>query len=110
MITEKRIHQSINISASGDNIIIPAPTGTSEFVVIDHINLVPSSAVTLTLKSGGTNLSGGYALTANQGFVLENSYQDETGLITCAENEAFIINLGGAVQVSGFVRYRIINR
>lgn len=110
MITEKRIHQNIDISSSGDNTIITAPSGTSEYLVIDHINIVPNSAVTLTLKSGSTDLSGGYALTTNQGFVLENSYQDESGLIKCAENEAFIINLSGAVQVSGFVKYRIINR
>jgi len=110
MITEKRINAIINISASGDNTIIAAPSGTSEYIVIDHINLVPNSAVSVLLKSGSTSLSGTYALTSNQGFVLENSYQDEAGLITCTVNEAFVINLSGAVQVSGFVKYRIINR
>jgi hypothetical protein len=110
MINEKRIHANIDISTSGDNTIISAPAGTSEFLVIDHINLVPNSAVSIILKTGSTSLSGTYSLTANQGFVLENSYQDQDGLLTCGKNEAFIINLSGAVQVSGFVKYRIINR
>lgn len=110
MILENRKHANIDISSSGDNTIIAAPTGTSEYLVIDHINLVPNSAVSLILKSGSTSLSGTYSLTSNQGFVLENSYQDEDGLIHCASGEAFVINLSGAVQVSGFVKYRIINR
>ena len=110
MISEKRIHANIDISSSGDNTVIAAPSGTSEYLAIDHINLVPDSAVGLTLKSDTTSLSGTYSLTANQGFVLENSYQDQDGLLTCAAGKAFIVNLSGAVQVSGFVKYRIINR
>lgn len=110
MITEKRINAIIDISSSGDNEIIAAPSGTSEYLVIDHINLIPNSAVTVTLISESTDLSGAYSMTANQGFVLENSYNDEDGLITCGANEAFIINLSGAVQVSGFIKYRIRNR
>ena len=110
MITEKRINASIDISTSGDNTIIAAPAGTSEYLAIDHINFVPNSAITIILKSGSTSLSGAYSITANQGFVLENSYSDPDGLITCAKGEAFIINLSGAVQVSGFIKYRIINR
>jgi len=110
MINEKRLHANIDISSSGDNTIIAAPAGTSEYLAIDHINLVPNSAVSIILKTGSTSLSGTYSLTANQGFVIENSYQDQDGLLVCGANEAFIINLSGAVQVSGFIKYRIVNR
>lgn len=110
MITEKRILARISISSSGENEIIAAPTGTSEYIVIDHINLIPNSAVAIYLVDGASLLSGLYSMTANQGFVLENSYNDEDGLITCGVNKAFIISLSGAVQVSGFVKYRVRNR
>lgn len=96
----------LSIATSGDNEVIAAPT--DGYIVIDHINLVPAGAVDVRLKSGSTNLSGLYSLTTSQGFVLENSMHNEQGVITCARNEAFNINLSGAVQVSGFVRYRVI--
>ena len=110
MITENLLKADISISTSGDNTIITAPSGTSEYIVIDHINMVPNSAVTVQLKDGSTNYGGAYSLTANQGWVLENSIQNQNGIITLSVNSAFVINLSSAVQVSGFVRYRIINR
>jgi hypothetical protein len=110
MITERRQNAVISISSSGDNTIITAPSGTSEYLAIDHVSIVPDSAVSVTFKSGSTSLSGAYSLSANQDLILDNSYQDQDGIIRCGVNEAFIISLGGAVQVSGFVKYRIINR
>jgi len=110
MLLEKSYKADIDISASGDNTIIAAPTGTSAYLVIDHINLIPDSAVTLQIKDGSTDYGGPYSLTANQGFVLENTIVKEEGIITLSANKAFILNLSGAVQVSGFVRYRIINK
>lgn len=99
----------INISTSGDNTIILAP-GDGKYLIIDHINLVPAAIVTVQLKDGTTNYGGAYSLTASQGFVLENSMHNEHGVITCSNNSAFKINLSGAVQVSGFIRYRIYNK
>lgn len=96
----------VSFSSSGDNTIISAPT--RGYIAIDNINLVPNSAVTLKLISGSTDLSGSYSLTANQGFTQDNTFQDQDGVITCAPGEAFKINLGSAVQCSGFCRYRII--
>lgn len=110
MFCEDVKHAVISISSSGDNTIVAAPSGTSEFLAIDHINLVPNSAVTMTLYSGGTALSGTYSLTANQGFTIENNGQFPNGILKLGANEALIINLGSAVQCSGFVKYRIINR
>lgn len=110
MITENRVLALIDISSSGDNTIIVAPTGTSAYIAIDHINFVSDSAVSVLLKSDTNELSGTYSLTSSQGFVLENSYLDPNGVITCVAGEAFIINLDSDVQVSGFIKYRIVNQ
>jgi hypothetical protein len=110
MINEKRQRAVVSFSTSGANEIIAAPTGDNEYIVIDHLNLIPNSAVTMTIKSGTTALSGAYSLTANQGYTVENMDGDEDGILKCAINEAFNITLGGAVQCSGFIKYRIRNR
>lgn len=99
----------INIATSGDNTVIAAP-GDGKYLVIDHINMVPNAAVTIQFKDGTTAYGGAYSLTSSQGFVLENSMRNEHGLITLSNNSALVINLGGAVQVSGFIRYRIIGK
>lgn len=99
----------ISASSSGANEIIAAPTAPGR-IVIDHINFVPAGAVNVTLKSGTTAVSGVYPLTTSQGFVLENSAHHEKGVIECAPGEAFNITLGGAVLISGFVKYRVIGQ
>ena len=86
---EKLLKQDINISTAGDNVVITV--GQNEMpaqwdnpatrIVIDHINLVPSNAVTVQLKDGATtdanlatfpqtNYGGAYALQQSQGFIL----------------------------------------
>jgi hypothetical protein len=110
MINEKVYKADINISTTGDNTIIAAPTGTSEFIVVDSINFVPNSAVTVQLKDGSTNYGGAYSLTANQGFTLDKPSGIDAGIITCSANNAFVINLSADVQVSGFALYHIVNR
>ena len=109
MILENLNNAVVNISTSGDNEIIAAP-GAGKYIAIDHINLLPTSAVTVTLYSGaaGTALSGPYPFDAKQTLSLDNAMQAQKGIITCGDNKAFVINLGGAVQVAGFVRYRIV--
>jgi hypothetical protein len=97
----------VSISTSGDNTIIAAP-GVGKRLAIDHLNYMPASAVNVTLKSGSNSLSGAYPLTTSQGSVFENVMANDHGVIECNDNEAFIINLSGAVQLSGFVKYRII--
>lgn len=96
----------LSIASSGNNEVIAAPT--DGYIAIDHINLLTASAVDLQFKSGSTAKSGVYPLDTKQAIVLENVTQFEGGVITCARNEAFNINLGAGVQVSGFVRYRIV--
>lgn len=120
---EQLLEDDINISASGDNIVITPGSGNmpatwenkAVYIAIDHINLVPSAGVTMQLKSGKSsgegvqkNYGGPYPLAQNQGFVLENAMQNTDGVITLGPNQSLIINLGSGVQVSGFVRYRLM--
>ena len=109
MIYEKLIKADIDISTSGDNTIIAAPSGTSEYIAIDFISFIPDSAVTVQLKDGSTSYGGAYSLAANQELSMYNP-GDGDGVITLSANSAFVINLSAAVQTSGFVRYRIINK
>lgn len=96
----------ISISSSGDSIIIAAPT--DGYIAIDHINFIPTTAVSVQFKDGATSYGGAYPLDAKQAFVLENAMGSDKGVITLTPKTAFVINLSGATQVSGFLRYRII--
>lgn len=107
MFNHNLLKADINISSSGNNTIIAAPA--TGFIAIDHINFIPTTAVTVQLKSGSTAYGGAYPLDAKQAFVLENAINSDYGVITCVPGQAFVINLGGSVQTSGFIRYRIIN-
>lgn len=96
----------IDANSSGDNEIIAAPS--SGYIAIDHINFVNEAAVGITFKSGSNALSGAYSLAERQPITLENTTVQDKGVITCNTGEAFNINLDSAVQISGFVRYRIV--
>lgn len=96
----------ISASTSGDNTIIAAPV--DGYIAIDHINFVPTTAVAVKFISGSTDKSGTYPLDAKQPITLENAMQSIKGVITCGKNEAFIINLGGAIAINGFIRYRVV--
>ena len=97
----------IDISSSGDNTIISAP-GADKNLAIDFITLLPTTAVEVQIKTGSTSIGGPLPLDAKQPFTFENTPGHQRGVITCATNEAFIINLDSAVQCGGFVRYRIM--
>ena len=96
----------INFSASGENTVIAAPS--DGYIAIDHINLLPTTANSITFKSDTTALSGPYPLAALQPLTLENAMHNRDGVITCAKNKAFVISAGSAVQVGGFIRYRVV--
>lgn len=96
----------VSISTSGDNTLIAAPTTSGNYLAIDFLAFLPTSSVSITLKSGTTDLSGPLPLDAKQTITFENTFQNVRGVITCAPNEAFVMNLGGAIQVGGIIRYR----
>jgi len=106
--TDKLYKADINFSASGDNTIIPAPaTGR---IAIDFLSVFPASATTIQIKDGSTAYGGSYPLSAKQPFVFENATLDYDGVITCSTGNAFKINSDTAVAVTGFVRYRILDK
>lgn len=120
---QRLLKADINVSTSGDKIIITPGAGempaswenAAVTIVIDHINLMANGATTLQFASGtsaeGQVVYGGsYTLTTGQAIVLENSFQNvDDGVMKMAPNRSFVIKLGSSVQVSGFVRYRLLH-
>lgn len=100
---------AVSFSASGNNTVIAAPSA-GKYLAIDFLQFVPAGDVTLTFYDGATAISGAMPLKANQADTIENAIHNEHGVLTCSDNSAFIINLGSAVAVTGFCRYRIINK
>lgn len=98
------LKESIAISSSGDNTVIAAPA--NGYIAIDHINFIPTSAVTVTLNDGDKTYI--YPLDSKQAFTIENAIANSSGVITCKAKTAFIINLSSAVTVGGMIRYRIV--
>lgn len=99
--------EPINTASAGDNTIIAAPT-KGGYIAIDFVSLLPTTANSITFKSGSTAKSGPLPLADKQALTWENAMLNEHGVITCAPNEAFVINLGSAAQVGGMVRYRVV--
>ena len=107
--SEKRIPVAVDTSTSGDNELIAAP-GAGQFLAIDFISLNPNGGgQTLILKSGSTT-RGSFVLDDNQPLTFENAIHDPEGIITCADNAAFNLNLSAATQVTGYIKYRIVGR
>jgi hypothetical protein len=101
----------ISISASGDNVMIAAPSQSGDYIAIDFLQLIPTNAVTVQFYSGASSsnnpISGPYPLSAQQVVTDENVFQNQHGVMECAPNQSFVINLGAAVQCGGFIRYRV---
>jgi hypothetical protein len=90
---------AINISSSGDNIIVTRSVGT---IKIYRMNAVCASGVTMTMKNGaGTSLSGAMPGVTQFYLPFENG---EPHYTTTSTNN-FIINLGTAVSCQGTVWY-----
>lgn len=97
---------NIDIASSGDNTIVAAPSTPGNYLAIDFISLLPTTAVAVQFKTGSTAYGGPLPLDTKQALTWENAMRNVRGVITCAPNEAFVINLGGNVQVGGLLRYR----
>lgn len=88
----------IDIASSGDNTVISAVAGTR--IRVYRIFAIAAATVAVTVKDGAsTALTGAMTLGT---MVLD---YDECPWFTCTGNNAFILNLGDAVQVSGRVYY-----
>ena len=104
---EKRYSIAINTSTDGNNELITAP-GAGKFLAIDFLAVHPNGgSQTLIAKSGSTEKFR-LILDDNQPYTFENAIHDPEGIITCADNEAFNLNLLSATQVTGYLKYRIV--
>ena len=92
---------SISAASSGDNTLIPAVS--NHVLEIFKIWFVVASDVTIVFKHGSTAYDGPVTMKAGGSFVLDEGEHPWFGT---AVNEAFILNLSGAVQVSGRIYYR----
>lgn len=106
---EDLLKADINVATSGDQTIIAAPSGSS-YIAIDFIMLVNTTAQNLQMKDGTTAYGGALAIGSLGTLVLENSMRNEHGVITLSPGNAFKLNLQNSTQVSGFVRYRIVQQ
>lgn len=100
--------QTIDIATAGDNTLITAPTTDGNYIAIDFIQIFVPAALAVTMKNGTTAINGVYTFQAGQNVTIENAMKNEHGVITCSPNTAFVINLGAALQCSGFIRYRVV--
>jgi hypothetical protein len=97
----------LRFSTSGDNTIIAAPSGTN--LLIHSLVLIPSADVTAKIKCGA-NIVADLDLKAFMTYAAsDNPGQDGSSFYECKTGEAFIVNLGGAVQVTGQVIYSYVD-
>lgn len=93
----------IDIAGSGDNTVIAAATGFR--YLIRRLYLRAANTVTIKMRSATTDLSGAMPFVANDELMLDEMYSGQTPWFMTATGEAFNINLGGAVAVTGMVVY-----
>lgn len=94
---------SINTSSSGDNTIIAAPTVGRN--LIHALSIVAAGAVTVTIKCGSSTKAV-FALTTGGSINLSDIASQQGGAFyECLTGEAFVINLSGAVNITGTVKY-----
>ena len=97
------LQAKIDTASSGDNTIVAAVAGTKVFVYA--LWLWGGGAVSVTIKDGAAiNLSGAMLLAAGSNPKWDFNLVEEPWFTTTSGN-AFVINLSGAVQVSGRVYY-----
>jgi len=97
----------LRFSASGDNTLIAAPSGTN--MMVHGLALIPSGDVTAKIFLGARSVAD-FDLKANMTFSMSDiPGMDGQGFYECKTGEAFIINLSAAVSVTGLVKYSYID-
>jgi len=91
---------NISVGTSGDNTLVAAVTGKK--IVVVNMLFQPVDDVTITFKSGSTNISGAILFLANSGV---SSTDNVFGLLETVAGQALVMNLSGAVNVRGYLTY-----
>lgn len=94
----------LSINAATDNEIIAAP-GANQIIQIWGMVGIAAGAVSMTIKSGTTSLTGAMPLSASNGFSAWSGHGQP--ILECAPNEALKITLSAAVLVAGWLIYSI---
>lgn len=96
---------SISVASSGDNTILAAQTGYK--IVVHSYTLVAAGAVTARWYSGAGGTARSGAMTMATGTPNVSAF-NPLGHLETAVSTALVLNLGGAVQVSGHFTYSLI--
>lgn len=98
--------QLIDASSTGDNTIVPGVTG--QIVRVWQIFFVTSADTIITIKDGGTPLTGPITMLGGGSFVLDfvrGSREADQPWFTTSPGNAFIISQTGTAQISGRCYY-----
>ena len=94
---------TLNISTTGDNIVVAAIANGEIF--IHEIVGQPSASMVVTIKCGARTV-GQFNLVANQGLTIDDiAKSDWEPRFKCYQNENFIINLSAAGNFQGAIAY-----
>lgn len=95
---------AVDFSTSGDHTILAAPGAGLVIQVVGGV-IIAAGDVNIKFKDGTpADLTGVMALTANSGFSVA-----EVGMFKCATNKSLVINHSVAIQVGGWLVYRLLS-
>lgn len=95
----------ISTASASSNVLVAGVT--SKKLLVCELVLVAAGSVVVTLEDDdGTDLSGAMSLIAGTPFILQMNAVD--GHLTTSSGKGLNLLLGGAVQVSGWLRYRVV--
>lgn len=102
-MNQTRILRAVVDSAAGGSLTIVSGT-SGKTIRILGLDLNTASSTTIQFKSGSTALTGAMTVTSKH---LDPIVMNDQMVpwFTCASGEAFVITMGGAVQISGVVLY-----
>jgi hypothetical protein len=103
----------IDVTASGDNIIVVGSTYPNRRIRILSFNLITDADVIVKFKSGASgDLTGPMPLAAYGGIATTSSYISNIQPIgqfeTLASNDNLILNLSGAANIGGNIVYYVL--
>ena len=108
------VQASISIAGSGDNTVIAAPSA-NQAIHVHYMDIQNTSgtATTVIFKDGTTAFNGaGYLINGSGGYYFAPGVDEKTNTtrkieMRCSKGNAFVINLSGANQHSGFLLYSL---
>lgn len=103
-------YAKIDAGTIGDHTVVAAPAAWQK-IRVQSYTLIAAGDVSVTSKSGSTEISGTMPLAANGGLAPSagsSSAIGPDGVLQCAGGEALILNLSAPVAVGGHLRYELV--